>query len=120
MLRDSWVLGTHSLCPWAPVSHGSPERSELHRDFERKGSRRIQLTVEKPKRHRISTVASAWETDNKEVPVYGVYNSALSSSLTASLPPALTTLPLWSTVEVWPARALLMLPVALHAPLAGL
>ena len=93
---------------------------QLHLDFERKGSRQIQLTVEKPKRHRISTVALAWETDNKEVPVYGVYNSALSSSLTASLPPALTTLPLWSTVEVWPARALLMLPVALHAPLAGL
>jgi hypothetical protein len=33
---------------------------------------------------------------------YGVYSSALSNSLTASLPPALTTLPLWSTVEVWP------------------
>ena len=119
MLRDSWVFGTHPLCPWAPVSHGSPEQSQLPVMLKGRGSRQIQLTVEKTKRHRISTVALAWETDNKEVPVYGVYNSALSSSLTASLPPALTTLPLWSTVEVWPARALLMLPVALHLPVAG-
>jgi len=55
----------------------------------------------------------------QRVLVYCVYSSALSSSLTASLPPALTTLPLWSSVEVWPARALLMLPVALHLPVAG-
>jgi hypothetical protein len=51
---------------------------------------------------------------------YGVYSSALLNSLTASLPPALTTLPLCSTVEVWPDRALLMLPVAIHVPVAGL
>src|ERR1035437_8040073 len=56
----------------------------------------------------------------KRALVYSVYSSALSSSLTASLPPALTTLPLWSTVEVWPTRALLKLPVAVHVPLAGL
>jgi len=52
--------------------------------------------------------------------VYGVYSSALFNSLTASLPPALSTCPVVSTVEVWPARALLMLPVAVHLPVVGL
>jgi len=51
--------------------------------------------------------------------IYGVYCSALLNSLTASLPPALSTWPLVSTVEVWPERALLMLPVEVHVPVVG-
>ncbi len=84
------------------------------------GARHIQLTVEKNQTppHFYSGVGQG--DRHPRVLVYGVYSSALSSSLTASLPPALTTLPLWSTVEVCPARALLILPVALHAPVAGL
>jgi hypothetical protein len=113
-----WVIGTHPVCPSGPVFDGYRREVSCVVMLRGKGTRRIPLTLGKNKRHRISTVASAWGRDG--VLVYGVYSSALSSSLTASLPPALTTLPLWSTVEVWPARALLMLPVAVHVPVAGL
>ena len=85
-----------------------------------KGSRQILLTLGKNQTPPHFYGGVGLGDRQQEVPVYGVYNSALSRSLTASLPPALTTLPLWSTVEEWPARALLMLPVVLQVPVVGL
>jgi hypothetical protein len=85
-----------------------------------KGARQILLTLGKNQTPPHFYGGVGFGDRQQGGPVYGVYNSALSSSLTASLPPALTTLPLWSTVEVWPARAWLMLPVAVHVPVAGL
>ena len=105
---------------WPRVSRGSSGRSQLRRDVERKGSRQILPTLGKNQTPPHFYGGVGLGDRQQGVLVYGVYISALSSSLTASLPPALTTLPLWSTVEVWPARALLMLPVALHLPVAGL
>ena len=85
-----------------------------------KGSRQILLTLGKKQTPPHFYGGVGLGDRQQGVLVYGVYSSALSNSLLASLPPALTTLPLWSTVEVWPERAWLMLPVAVHVPVVGL
>jgi len=121
MLWDSWVIGTHPLCP------SGPGFSRTHREevscavmLKGRGSRQILLTLGKNQTPPHLYGGVGLGDRQQGVLVYGVYISALSSSLMASLPPALTTLPLWSTVEVWPPRALLMSPVALHLPVDGL
>ncbi len=60
-----------------------------------------------------------------QVPVAGLYSSALAKighepSTQVPLPPATSTWPLGSSVAVWPKRAVVMLPVAVHVPAAGL
>src|SRR5438067_5697980 len=55
-----------------------------------------------------------------KVPVVGLYNSALARSPVESAPPATSTVPLLSSVAVWPSRALFMLPVGVKVPVVGL
>ena len=54
-----------------------------------------------------------------QVPVAGVYSSALASGPAGPSPPATKTWPLASSVAVAEYRAVCMLPVSVHFPVAG-
>ena len=56
-----------------------------------------------------------------KVPVAGLYSSALASVTGPEpIPPATKTIPLLSSVAVWPYRAVFRLPVTVNVPVAGL
>ncbi len=54
-----------------------------------------------------------------QVPVAGSYSSAVAREPVAENPPVTSTLPLGSSVAVWPERAVAMEPAALQVPVAG-
>ena len=54
-----------------------------------------------------------------KVPVAGLYSSALAKVLPWVVPPAISTLPLLSSVAVWHSRAVFRLPVGVKVPVAG-
>src|SRR5690348_11893638 len=54
-----------------------------------------------------------------QVPVAGLYSSAVNAAQQPALPAA-STCPLGSSVAVCSVRATVMLPVGVHAPVAGL
>src|SRR5438128_1026644 len=51
-----------------------------------------------------------------QVPVAGLYSSALLNAVPYAAPPADSTFPLASSVAVWPNRATFMLPVLSNPP----